>query len=399
MMTYREKMLATLQGKPTDCLPFVPRLDLWYKSNRYRGTLPDKYKHASLMQIIEDLDVGYHSVTSDRDLYDDSLDNIDRALGIWRVHTMPHHDKFRDIKRNISYEGDTTVVEYITPVGNIRTKVVYDESMRAAGITLSHVSEHAIKSVEDYEAVAYLFEHVDVYPNYEGVARLKEEVGDRALIVGTASMGCSAMHHILHELIPYDLFFYEYYDHKEELDRLAARMTPYINKVLDVAINSPADIIQSGTNYDAQITWPAFMEEYVAPYLAANADKLHAAGKFLLTHTDGENKGLLPYYLTGNIDIADSVTPAPMTSLSLGQIREAFNDKITIWGGVPSITVLENSMSDYEFDVFINDLFENQIGRGDHLILSIADTAPPAMKFSRLERIAKMAREFGPVRP
>jgi len=399
MMTYRERMLATLHGKPTDCLPFVPRLDLWYKANKYKGTLPDQYRNATLFHIIEDLDVGYHTVTSDRHLYDDSLDIVDRALGIWRVHTMPHHAKFRDIKRNIFYEGDTTIVEYLTPVGTIRTKVVYDESMRSAGITLSHVAEHAIKSCEDYEAVAYLFEHAEIHPNYEGILKLKEQVGDRGLIVGTASMGCSAMHHILHELIPYDLFFYEYYDHKEELDRLAERMTPYINKALEIAINSPADIVQSGTNYDAQITWPAFMAEYVTPYLAASADKLHAAGKFLLSHTDGENKGLLPFFIDGKIDIADSITPAPMTSLTLGAVRGAFDSsKITVWGGVPSVSVLENSMSDYEFDAFINDLFE-QIGCGDHLILSIADTAPPDMKFSRLERIAKMAKEFGPIRP
>jgi hypothetical protein len=398
MMTYRERMLATLQGKPTDCLPFVPRLDLWYKSNKYRGTLPAKYKNASLMQILEDLDVGYHSVTSDRDKYDDSLDNIDRALGIWRVHHMPHHAKFRDIKRNITHEGDATIVEYLTPVGNIRTKVVYDESMRAAGITLSHVAEHAIKSVDDYEAVAYIFEHAEVFPNYEGMQRLKQEIGDRGLLVGTASMGASAIHHILHELMPYDLFFYEYYDHKEELLALAQRMKPYIDKVLDIAIASPGDIIQSGTNYDAQITWPPFVAEHIVPALAEASDKLHVAGKFLLTHTDGENKGLLPYFLEGKIDIADSITPSPMTSLTLGQVREAFAGKITVWGGIPSVSVLENSMNDYEFDSFIHDLF-TQMGRGDHLILSIADTAPPAMKFSRLERIAKMAKEFGPINP
>ena len=55
-------------------------------------------------------------------------------------------------------------------------------------------------------------------------------------------------------------------------------------------------------------------------------------------------------------------------------------------------------MNDYEFDAYLDDLFI-QIGAGDHLILSIADTAPPGMKFSRLERIAGLAREFGPVNP
>jgi hypothetical protein len=398
MMSYRERMLATLEGKPTDCIPFVPRLDLWYKSNRYRDTLPDKYKKATLLEIVDDLDVGYHTVSADRDLYDDSLDIVDRALGIWRVRTKPHHPKFRDIKRNISYQGDVTVVEYVTPVGTLRTKVLYDESMRRAGITLSHVSEHAIKSVDDYEAVAYLFEHAEVHPNYEGLAMLKEEVGERALIVGTASMGASAMHHILHELMSCDLFFFEYHDHPGELARLAERMTPYINKVIDVAINSPADIIQSGTNYDIQVTWPPFFEKYILPSVASTADRCHAAGKFLLNHTDGENKGLLPYFVAGKIDIADAVCPAPMTSLSLQKIRESFAGKITIWGGIPSISVLENSMNDYEFEAYLDDLFV-QMGAGDHLILSIADTAPPEMKFSRLERIARMAKAFGPVRP
>lgn len=398
MTTYRERMLATLQGRPTDRIPFVPRLDLWYRGNRYKGTLPAKYKNATLLQIVEDLDVGYHTVSADRHLYDDSLDVVDRALGIWRVHTKPFHAKLRDIRRNVCHEGDATMVEYLTPAGRIRTKVIYDESMRRAGISLSHVSEHAIKSVDDYEAVAHIFESAEVYPNYEGIARLKEEVGDRALIVGTASMGASAMHHILHELMPYDLFFCEYYDNYDELVRLAERMTPYMDKVVEVAVNSLADIIQSGTNYDTQITWPPFFEKHIVPSLVKYGEKCRAAGKFLLCHTDGENKGLLPYYLAGGIDIADSICPAPMTSHTLKEIKEAFAGKITIWGGIPSVSVLENSMSDYEFDAYLDDLFQ-QMGAGDHLILSIADTAPPEMKFSRLERIAKLAKEFGPVRP
>src|SRR5208337_1209448 len=149
MMTYRERMLATLRGQPTDCIPCVPRLDLWYKSNKYRDTLPHKYRNATLMEITDDLGVGYHAVISDRDLYDDYLDIADRPLGIWRVHNMPWRTILRGIKRNISYDGDTTSVEYLTPAGNIRTRVVYNESMRAAGITLTHVLEHPIKTVED----------------------------------------------------------------------------------------------------------------------------------------------------------------------------------------------------------------------------------------------------------
>jgi hypothetical protein len=399
MSTYRERMLATLRGQPTDCLPFVPRLDLWYKSNKYNGTLPRKYQSASLLDIVEDLDVGYHTVVPDFQLYDDPLDIVDRALGIWRSQHMPYRTSLRGIRRNISYDGDTTMVEYLTPAGKVTTRTVYDEPMRRAGITLSHVLEHALKSIDDFAAVGYIFEHAEPRPDYERLARFKEEIGGRGLIGAIATTGASPMHEILHELMSYDVFFYEYYDHLEELKRLTEKMFPYYEKVIRLAIDSPADFIHVGTNYDVQITWPAFMEEYVAPYLAEAAAKIHAAGKFLLTHTDGENKKLLPYFVAGKIDIADSICPAPLTSLTLKEVRDAFaGSGITVWGGVASVSVLENTMTDYEFDAYLDDLL-GQIGAGDHLILSIADTAPPEMKFSRLERIARLAREFGPVKP
>jgi len=399
MMTYRERMLATLAGRPTDCLPFVPRLDLWYKSNKYRGTLPDQYRNASLLDIAEDLDIGYHAVVPDYQTFDDPLDVVDRALGMWRVKHMPFRTALNGIQRNISYDGDFTSVEYLTPVGKIRTKMLYNESMRSAGITLSHVVEKALKTVDDYEALGYIYEHADPRPYYEGLAQFKEEIGERGLIGGIATMGASPMHEILHELMTYEEFVYAYYDNQDELQRLASRMSAYHHKTIELAIASPADFIHVGTNYDLQITWPDFMAEHVAPHLASTAEKIHAAGKLLLTHTDGENTNLLPYFVAGHIDIADSVCPAPLTMLTLKQVRDAFKGSgITIWGGVASVAVLENSMSDREFDAYLDQLLSD-IGDGDRLILSIADTAPPDMKFSRLERIAKLAKEFGPVRP
>ena len=31
-MTHRERMLAALRGEPSDRLPWIPRLDLWYSA-------------------------------------------------------------------------------------------------------------------------------------------------------------------------------------------------------------------------------------------------------------------------------------------------------------------------------------------------------------------------------
>ena len=39
-MTHKQTMLAVLRGQSVDRIPWVPRLDLWYRANRRAGTLP-----------------------------------------------------------------------------------------------------------------------------------------------------------------------------------------------------------------------------------------------------------------------------------------------------------------------------------------------------------------------
>ena len=120
-------------------------------------------------------------------------------------------------------------------------------------------------------------------------------------------------------------------------------------------------------------------------------------GKFVATHTDGENQMLLDKYVAAEIDIADSICPAPMTKVSLKETRKIFGEKVTIWGGIPSIATLKESMSDHDFYRLVEDTLE-AIGKGDHMILSVADTLPPAADFNRLLYLKKKAEEFGPVK-
>jgi len=70
-MNWREWIIATIKGKHVDFLPFVPRLDIWYKSNKLNGTLPKIYINFTLKEITQDIGVGFHSVVPDfRDFID-----------------------------------------------------------------------------------------------------------------------------------------------------------------------------------------------------------------------------------------------------------------------------------------------------------------------------------------
>jgi hypothetical protein len=398
-MNFEKLIYSTLKGENTETVPFIPRLDIWYSANKINGTLPAKFKNASLRDITDELELGYHSVVPlFRDFNNENDDN-DIGLGIYRFKAIPYRVILNNVERKVIRQSNgLTEVEYTTPKGVIKTGVVYDETMRKNGASLHVTKEHAIKGIQDFDALAFIFENAEVKPNYSYFTEYKKSIiGNRGVAVGFSSLCVSPMHFLMKDLMAIDNFYYTLFDHPEEMENLANRLSGYCNKIFDIAANSPAEIILSGANYDQSFTPPDFFEKYITPELKKQSKILHQKGKYLLTHTDGENFGLLDLYLQSEFDIADSICPFPTTSLTLKETKETFGGKITIWGGIPFNIVLENSMSEYEFEKFLNMTLAG-IGSGDHLILSIADTTPPGAKFERILKIAERVKQFGPVR-
>ncbi|HUT35572.1 MAG TPA: hypothetical protein VNE39_18935 [Planctomycetota bacterium] len=396
-MTGRERMLAAIQGWPTDRMPWAPRLDLWFKANQRAGTLPRKYRAASLRDMVDDLGFDLHAVVPDfRDLRSPE-DDLDRGLGIFNLRTMPYRTVLENVERTVHRAGDRTVATYRTPYGPIETVVLYDEAMRRAGITISHVERPPFQSERDHAALGHIFENARVVPQFDGFQAFADHAGDRGLPVAWVSAAASPMHFVQRELMRMDTFFYEMHDRPEAMARLAEQVGTYWGRIRDVVLECPAEVFLVGANYDATVTYPPFFRDHILPGLRAFARDLHARGRYLLTHTDGENTGLLEHYLAAEVDIADSVCPAPMTKLSFREVRDAFAGRITIMGGIPSVALLPDAMPDREFGRFLDGFFED-MGRGDRLILGISDTTPPAADFRRLLQIARRVEAFGPVR-
>jgi len=86
--------------------------------------------------------------------------------------------------------------------------------------------------------------------------------------------------------------------------------------------------------------------------------------------------------------------------VTVTEVKKAFNGKITIFGGIPSVVLLEQSTSDREFEAFLKRLFGENTP-GDRFILDVGDKTPPDANFERLLRIADMVQQWGrlPMRP
>jgi hypothetical protein len=392
-MTHRERILAACRGEPTDGLPWAPRLDLWYKARSYTGTLPPEVAGRSLREITEELGVAYHAVVPDFQDLRSHDDEVDRCLGIWRLKSCVHETQLAGVERVVSREGDATRVTYHTPVGSVSGAFEHTEDMRRSGITIPWVREHVFKSIADVGPLAYIFANAEVRPNDERFGAWEDWVGESGLAVGFAGGAASPMHHMLHDLATVETFFLSLHDHPAEMERLAEALGQWMDRVLQVAARSQAEVIFWGGNYDAAITSPRFFEQHILPWLRRAAEELHRHGKLLLTHTDGENSGLTRYYRESGMDVADSVCPAPMTKMSLAEAI-AEMPGITIWGGIPSIALLPESMSDDEFERMVDETIGLVRGRR-RFILGVADTAPPEGSWERIVRIGDRVRSLG----
>ena len=396
-MTHRERMLATMRGEPTGQIPWAPRMDLWYIAQRSRGTLPKGFAGLNTVEIAEILDVGCHAVGADFTL-PGARDVSLRGLGTDNHQDYPYRVEVRGLPIDFSDDGEDLRTLIRTPAGKVFTHLHQTVQMARDGISLPFVKAYAIRSADDFEAVAQVFDHLEVIPTPEAYAAFQRRIGERGIAVARGPIAASPMHLILHELVAMDQFFYLYADERGALHRLAERMEPFFEAALDALIACDAEVVFWGANYDQDLTWPPFFEAEIAPWLKKVSDRVHAAGKLLLTHTDGENRALLPLYPACGFDVAESVCPHPMTQCTLSEIRDGMGPETTVWGGIPSVALLDGSMDDPTFEAYLDDLF-GSLGAGDRLILGVSDNVPPDANLARLERIKERIEAFGPVQP
>jgi methylmalonyl-CoA mutase cobalamin-binding domain/chain len=385
-----------MRGEMVDVIPFVPRLDLWWLANTSRGTLPEKYQ--GMMPDDVSRAEGwacYHMVPNFADVSGPE-DVLHRSIGLFHFKQSVYGWRFAaDVEVAVEKRGDQQVVEYRTSKGSVRTVGGLTRQAMQAGSSLGWVEEHAIKRPEDYGVVGHLFANIEVFPQYDSARAYIDAIGDDGVAAaGGPSLGASPMHMIQKEFLDPTQFFYHYRDHQKEMRELAECVEVYFDKVLAVMEDSPAEVVLWGANYDDMLTYPPYFEKEILPWLRKVSERLAARGKIVATHTDGENRGLMDLIRDSGVDVAESVTPWPMTHVRIEEYYRRWRDELTIMGGIPESVLLEDTASEAEFEAFMDDLFAG-VAPGDRLILGTADSTPPDAEFARLHRIHERVEREG----
>jgi corrinoid protein of di/trimethylamine methyltransferase len=394
-MTNKQRMLMAIRGEMPDVLPYAPRYDLWYNANSYMGTLPAKHRGRTANEIARAEGWALHKVTPDLLAESRPEDTTHRGIGLYslrecgyRIRVSP---KVEVVTRR---EGSTRYVDYHTPLGSVGVKEVITEEMRQAGVSITWLNERAIKRVEDYRVLAYIFENIEVLPAYDRYAEFQAEVGEDGIACMMGTSGASPMQHIQRDLLDATEFFIEFRDHQKEMRHLAAAIEPVMEQMLSVVAHSPAEMVEWGANFDDMITYAPYYEKEIKPWVLKAGAALRAEGKALLCHTDGENLGLLDLLRQSEIDVAEAVCPSPMTKVTLAEYYRRWGDRTTIFGGIPQSLLLEDTASEQDFKDFMDGFFQ-AIVPGRRFIVGIADTTPPNAVFDRLIRLGERVEKEG----
>lgn len=382
-MNENERFMAVIRGQMPDQIPWIARMVLWYTYHKPKGTLPERYRGWELWDIQRDLGVG--------------------IMGRTRL----YRKATKGVEVRTQVKGSEALTEYVTPVGTVTTKHTIREDLAVevhtgetrtgeVGFTrydYMYPSEHMIKGPEDYPVVEYIIENTEVTPAYETYLETVRKVGGDG--VALPMIDRVPIQDVLLHFIGLEQAFFHLYDYPGRVEHLLGVLTDFHrDRIWPVCLDSPAEIIQNGANLSGVVTSPSLFERYFIPYTREFSRLLHARGKVLSTHVDGEPKPLLGLIPKSGLDMVEAFTPAPMTRCTVGEARAAYGEGVVIWGGIPSNLLCPDAVSEDQFEAQMVGLF-GEVAPGDRFVLGVGDNIMPESSLERIVRVRELVDEYG----
>ncbi|NIM97739.1 MAG: hypothetical protein GTO24_06570, partial [candidate division Zixibacteria bacterium] len=281
-MTNRERLLAILEGRSPDRIPWIPRLDIWYNAHKNLGSLPDRFKGMNLREVESALRLGTPA----------------RGAKVFRT-------EYRNMDVNVRDERTKTVTEYVTPKGTVRTVKSLSEEQARMGLGTKIVTEFPLKkSAEDYDVWMYGVENTVFVPAYEEYESFDREIGDDGLPMVDA--GDCPFHHWLNMLAGYwSGYIHLIEELRDRVEALLKLMAEKDKEMWKIVAQSPGKLILHGRHLSTQITPPKYFDKYITPYYQEFSELLHASGKYLAMHADNDTSRILPQLKGSGFDMLE----------------------------------------------------------------------------------------------
>ena len=267
------------------------------------------------------------------------------------------------------WNGDTWVERrtYETPVGTVWQESVKDDG----GVGSEHISQHYIKSQEDYRTMLYLVQHTVFLDNTSRIQKRQRELGQDGVVL--ARLDRSPYQKCLIELVGPERFLVDLHIDPEPVLELMKAMSSRMDEAFQRALESPLEILWQPDNVTSHMTPPDAFEEHLLPLYRRRVESAESAGKRYLVHMDGKLSPLATLIAASGIHAVESFTLPDMGGdLSLAQARSLFPRTVPH----PSVPSNWFVLSDGELADRARTLGEEL--RGSASMLQVSEDIPPA---------------------
>ena len=208
------------------------------------------------------------------------------------------------------------------------------------------IKKYFISGPQDFPAAEYVFRHTWAEPEFESWKEADVNIGQQGFVTGevmpipimtliVAWMGVEGLVDGL-------------YTCPDEFAALLDAAERLYDRHIQLAAESPAEIIWFGDNVTAKFISPKLFERLCIPTYARVMPVMRAAGKIPIAHYDGSNRPLLQGLARTDLPVIEAFTPPPMGDLGVAEAKAAWPDKV-VWVNFPGNLFLEPEEVIYQY--------------------------------------------------
>ncbi len=290
MLSLRERLMTVLRGGKADCVPLTM---YEFVHGRPFDTPAGRRLHAQGL-----IPIGTRRVFREQ----------------YREVTFRRSD-------SIEQGNQQTLTRMETPVGTLTERVTIDPTYGSRW-----VQEHLVKSVEDYRVMKFVFDHTETEPAYDDFRAADKAMGDRGIVL--AEIFPMPVMWLFVEIMGAEAWSEGILLHREEFDELLASLARCYQRQVEIAAESPAEVVWLGDNITGTIVSPPMFQRYCKPSYDFACGVLRQAGKISFAHFDGVNRPLRECIAGVALDVIEAFTPPPMEDMTVAEARQAWPDKV-----------------------------------------------------------------------
>jgi hypothetical protein len=242
-------------------------------------------------------------------------------IGSRRIFREQHRDLTIHRTESVVQGAKQTLTRIETPRGTLTERSTLDPTYGSRWI-----QEHLVKSVDDYPAMKYVFDHTEIEPAFDDYRTTNAAMGDAGIVLGEILP--IPVQWLLVEIMGTPTWSDGVLLHTAEFDELLESLTRCYRRQVEIAAESPAEVIWLGDNVTGAIMSPRLFQKYCKPIYAFASGVLRPAGKISFAHYDGSNRPLKECIAGAPLDVIEAFTPPPMGDMTVAEARQAWPDKV-----------------------------------------------------------------------